>query len=1062
MAQYNIGDKVQKKSDNTIGIVKNSLNRGTSINYQIEFQNGTRTWIDESNLKPFENILDPLEMFQNRKFSGIESFKRIISYQRLIGGLTNIFYSMNNSLTKYMPHQFLPVTKFLKSPEDRLLIADEVGLGKTIEAMYIWKELEARKNAKRLLIVCPAALREKWRKDMINLFAITPKIVNAKELLEELEAIKTNPKHANFAYICSMEAIRSKHTTGFKNINKLNHALEEFAENHDDEKAFDLTIIDEAHYLRNRETANFKTGVRLRDISDALVLLSATPIQTASENLFSILNLLSPDTFDNKYTFEYLLYNDRPFINLANCLQKANATYDDFENALSLFSEDSYLSKNELIIRIKEKKEEIFKSQEARMNLAEQLRSYVFYDNYFNRTRRRFVFTDTAKREPKTVAFKLSNNEKYIYDRVTKLVKDMSKNQSEILTFALIARQRQMASCLPAAFKDWYGKYKNSADDEFDEEEKSFSQTEEIAEKLSETVYGDVTDSSNYESTETEENKSNDIPDLNPFYEHIVNDFNDVRFEDLKKYDSKYIKFVESIKTRLAINPKEKIIVFSFFRGTNDYLSERLTEDGISNLAIKGGMGALKDTYLEQFKNDDNINVLISSEVGSEGLDLQFASIEYNYDLPWNPMRLEQRIGRIDRIGQEAEKLLIFNLMCENTVEDKILNRLYKRVEIFKNSIGDLEDIVGQPIQDLAKEIMNSSLSETDILEKADQKIQVLINQRQMNERLEEESGLLDQYRDMVLNSINEAKDNRRYIDNDELIFLIKDFFNNYYPGTYFATFNNTVNYYTIKLSDDARYDFNNFRKNERTNITKHTNIGSNPSVILAFNLKKDDKRMMNSELVDLDHPIFEWMKSVLIAQPQKSYGCSAITAKASLNLPKGEYVYYIQKWINPGIDKSTELKYFICNTNTKEVLSESQSEKILNTILLSGNSLVNSSVRLSDFTKYGEAEDILYNFAWDRCDEFKENVVLKKKTLFEKQKNFIENNYANKIKKREERIEELRSSPNPNIKNIYRNQSKIGKLKNELKDKIRELEENMLQTPECEDMATGVLIIEE
>ena len=1061
MAQYNVGDKVQKKSDNTIGVIKNSLNRGTSINYQIEFSNGTKAWIDESNLKPFENIMDPLEMFQNQNFSGIESFKRIISYQRLIGGLTNIFYSMNNSLTKYMPHQFLPVTKFLKSPEDRLLIADEVGLGKTIEAMYIWKELEARKNAKRLLIVCPAALREKWRKDMMNLFAITPKIVNAKELLEELEAIKINPRHENFAYICSMEAIRSKHTDGFKNINKLNHALEDFAENHEDEKAFDLTIIDEAHYLRNRETANFKTGVRLRDISDALILLSATPIQTASENLFSILNLLSPDTFDNKNTFEYLLNNDKPFINLANCLQKANATFEDFENALSQFNDGWYISDNELIVKIKENKEEIFKSQELRMNLAEQLRSFVFYDNYFNRTRRRFVFTDTAKRIPGTVHFSLSENEKYLYDRVTKLVKDMSKGQSEILTFALIARQRQMASCLPAAFKDWCEKYKNFSEDEFDEDGKTYAQTEEMEEKLSETLYGDFTDLSETKDTESEE-KNNNIPDLNPFYNHIVHEFNDVRYEDLKKYDSKYMKFIESIKTRLASNPKEKIIVFSFFRGTNDYLSERLTEDGIANLAIKGGMGSLKDTYLEQFKNDDKINILISSEVGSEGLDLQFASIEYNYDLPWNPMHLEQRIGRIDRIGQEAEKLLIFNLICENTVEDRILQRLYERVDIFKNSIGDLEDIVGQPIQDLAKEIMNSSLSENEILEKADQKIQVLINQRQMNERLEEESALLDHYRDMVLSSIDEAKNNKRFIDNNELIFMIKDFFNNYYPGTFFGSFNNTSNYYTIKLSDDARYDFNVFRKNEHTDKSKHTNIGTNPIFIFAFNLKKDDKMMINSQLVDLDHPIFEWMKSVLISQPQKSYGCSAITAKASSTLPKGEYVYYIQKWINPGIDKLNELKYFICNAETKKILSESQSEKILNTILTYGDSLVNSNVRLSNFTKYGEAEEIIYNYAWDCCDEFKKNVGLKKKTLFEKQKKFIENNYSNKIKKVEDRIEELRNNSNPNIKNINKNKSRIGKLKNELKDKIRELEENMLQIPEVEDMATGVLIIED
>ena len=107
-----------------------------------------------------------------------------------------------------------------------------------------------------------------------------------------------------------------------------------------------------------------------------------------------------------------------------------------------------------------------------------------------------------------------------------------------------------------------------------------------------------------------------------------------------------------------------------------------------------GGMGDEKNEVIERFKTSPRINILISSEVGSEGIDLQFASIEFNYDLPWNPMRLEQRIGRIDRIGQKSEKILIYNMICNNTVEDRVLQRLYERIQIFTSSIGDIEEIL--------------------------------------------------------------------------------------------------------------------------------------------------------------------------------------------------------------------------------------------------------------------------------------------------------------------------------------------------------------------------------
>ena len=100
-----------------------------------------------------------------------------------------------------------------------------------------------------------------------------------------------------------------------------------------------------------------------------------------------------------------------------------------------------------------------------------------------------------------------------------------------------------------------------------------------------------------------------------------------------------------------------------------------------------GGGSVNKYDVMQEFKDNPSIRIMLSTEVGSEGVDLQFCDTEINYDLPWNPMRLEQRIGRIDRIGQKSEKLNIINLSCENTIEDRVLYRLYDRINIFKHSI---------------------------------------------------------------------------------------------------------------------------------------------------------------------------------------------------------------------------------------------------------------------------------------------------------------------------------------------------------------------------------------
>ena len=162
---------------------------------------------------------------------------------------------------------------------------------------------------------------------------------------------------------------------------------------------------------------------------------------------------------------------------------------------------------------------------------------------------------------------------------------------------------------------------------------------------------------------------------------------------DFEAGDSKYNVFSQAIRDHLKHNPTEKIVVFAFFRGTLAYLQRRLEADGVRCTSIYGSMGTrntddgevdAKGAEIARFADKDGPSVLLSSEVGSEGIDLQFARMIFNYDLPWNPMRVEQRIGRIDRMGQKANRITIGHFVTTGTVDDKIINRLYQRVNVFQ------------------------------------------------------------------------------------------------------------------------------------------------------------------------------------------------------------------------------------------------------------------------------------------------------------------------------------------------------------------------------------------
>src|SRR5262249_22995827 len=127
----------------------------------------------------------------------------------------------------------------------------------------------------------------------------------------------------------------------------------------------------------------------------------------------------------------------------------------------------------------------------------------------------------------------------------------------------------------------------------------------------------------------------------------------------LERGDGKYKALHQFLKQELQRNPEEKFVVFAFFRGTLKYLARRLKADRVKATLMMGAMGSDKDGLIQNFASPDGPSVLLSSEVGSEGIDLQFCRFIVNYDLPWNPMKVEQRIGRVDRLGQKAERISI-------------------------------------------------------------------------------------------------------------------------------------------------------------------------------------------------------------------------------------------------------------------------------------------------------------------------------------------------------------------------------------------------------------------
>ena len=438
----------------------------------VQFGSGTVSWLPADNLEPVpEAPPDLTECFADGRFVAPDWLRRVLTRIRVTGRLSDVVYSMEATETDFYAHQFKPVLKLLNSPTDALLIADEVGLGKTIEAGLIWTELRARLECNRLLILCPKTLCGKWRDELDRRFGVDARIVAAPELLALIR--ERNRPGRGFAAVASMQSLRPPR--GWETEDEVEHSghgdsprrqLAEFLKDESDgEPLIDLLVVDEAHHMRNPSTMLYRLGELVNAVSTYRIFLSATPIHLRSRDLNSLLRLIDSDTFEYESTLDDLIHANEPIIEARDMLMRRSASREQIIECLDTARQTGVLADSQALQLVRDDLVERPFDEAARAEIASRLESVNQMANYVNRTRRRDVEELRVVRAPVAHVLEMQEEERIFYETVTEEVVDYASQQDVSAGFLLSTPQRLLTSSLAAASAYWTGTGENGSDE---------------------------------------------------------------------------------------------------------------------------------------------------------------------------------------------------------------------------------------------------------------------------------------------------------------------------------------------------------------------------------------------------------------------------------------------------------------------------------------------------------------------------------------------------------------------------------------------------------------------
>jgi SNF2 family DNA or RNA helicase len=866
----------------------------TGTKVRVEFDNGRTTLMDPEYLEPVPVSVDALSELAAGLFQGPVSLRRNLLHQKLDGRLQEVLYSMDASNTTFYAYQFKPVIKLLESPTNSILIADEVGLGKTIEAGLIWTELTAREGAGHLLVVCPPHLVTKWKQELKRRFGVDATVAKADTVLEKFEDAQRG-QSGGFALIATYNALRPP--TGYdrdlSNTSpkaRLARKLDEWGTA--EEPFLDLLIMDEAAIMRNDSSQTSTLGSLITPVAKHKVYLSATPLHTSSDNLFTLLHRLDPDQFQDMATFRAILEANTPLVLLREELLRPTPSREAIDAHLLTASQSPILANSQVLAEIRTRIENTADLTDRRVciELAYQTERANLLSYQVTRTRRRDVDTNPVIREVNTIRVELTATETALYQQVTEAIQQYAFTKGISDGFLTVMPQRQVASCMAAA----YARFSGQTEADLDEvnPDMAYSTPVRPSGPLVDFVRG-----------------------------RLAGAFD---LQELRNEDSKYTNLLRALKEHWTQHPGSKVILFAYFKPTLRYLSERLAEDGIPSLLLTGDETGDKQKVVDAFANSKQANILLSSEVGSEGLDLQFASTVINYDLPWNPMVVEQRIGRIHRIGQKAARILVINFVCANTVDQRIYDRLYDRLDLFRRTIGDLEAVIGNLITGLSRELLSLHLNEEEQLRKIDQIATAAEQNIALEEQLEGNASILSAYGDYVINRIASAHKRGDWIKGEDLEEYVVSFFARVFPKTRVQGIDPKERIYEIEFDPEAWHTFEEFLKNN--GLRGQTQLKSDQRGHIKFDHQVFKSTSKHTELINQAHPVIRFINHHLRSRriiQQVAIAAEVSPAHRPADVTPGLYGFISQRWSVEGLGSYEKLQHQVVHLETGEAVTE-------------------------------------------------------------------------------------------------------------------------------------------
>ena len=882
---FNIGDAVKVKHNNKIGAIVAIEQNDNATRYVV--------LIDSKKISYYEEQIESFDIDSGYLSYSAKEVNSLLTARLLLNPNIDSLYSLNSAKIDYIPYQFRPVLKIVKSESPRILIADGVGVGKTIEAGLILKELESRFDIKSVLVICPRPLitERKWQSELKNKFGEKFVHIDGEKLrycINECDLDEEWPddyQKCIIPYSLFDEAIvNGTAEGGLKKLNKKSLAdLKPFPK-------FDLVIVDEAHHIKNPNTYAHQAVEMFCENATSVVMLTATPIQLGDKDLFTLLNILRPDLVYDYESFERIS-EPNPFINEAVRIIRSNAADWQEKALLNLVAAGettcgrTNLLPNPIYQKVIEVLQQTTVTQEERVRLITDIESLHTFATIINRTRRRDIGEFTV-RKPETLKVAFTEDQATLYNELLRIQANILRqlHGDRGLRFMMTTIMRQASSCIHGLRPflediltrrfDELGFANGDMDEEIDNTSTEYLSKPQIVEAVKQLLL---------------------------FTEKMSND--DTKVEEL-------IKVIQNKQT-MANN---KVMVFSSFRHTLRYLYEKLSAQNIRVGIIHGGIKdeervILRNRFKADRTQEDSLDVLLFSEVGCEGLDYQFCDCLVNYDLPWNPQAIEQRIGRIDRNGQKSESISIINIITEGTIDCDIYDRCLSRIGVFNSSIGDSEEILGEVTREIYNVVEKYILNPQERAQKELQIADNAIRKMQEQQRLEEEKHTffgLDLSEEVMRKELQDATN--IHLSVDAIVRLVETYLEKRLGADNQYILGNSIEK-TLRLNSD----------NRRILLIDHEALGRQPNpVYKAWDNYLTDKTPFEKVTFDGEYatehkditfimPTHPLVKQAIRYFSDEPVQCS-LTVRTS-KLPSGDYPFTIYEWQYKGLKPNCVLK---------------------------------------------------------------------------------------------------------------------------------------------------------